>query len=264
MGPRDCSQLIGVVRLGGARPADSPPPWHPALKARTIALTSRHAAGLSPIAAPIDKAPTEPFCGAIRVDGAAATVLSGLAASSGGGDFGERLVERACTFFGREPTRASSAGFVPPAHLPATPVKADAHAGLRRLSSTSTVLPDGRTEWTYLPRGNSTSNAGRNRGEAPTIKKAPLCGAFVVRPRGLEPPRTIKSTRPSTLRVYQFRHRRWKGGQYSPGPECPGGPGRSAQWSRRVSIESVLEPRYSAEHMFDCLRIAELNEQGAD
>ena len=36
-----------------------------------------------------------------------------------------------------------------------------------------------------------------------------LSGAFPVRPRGLEPPRTIKSTRPSTLRVYQFRHRRW-------------------------------------------------------
>ena len=31
---------------------------------------------------------------------------------------------------------------------------------------------------------------------------------FSMRPRGLEPPRTIQSTRPSTLRVYQFRHRR--------------------------------------------------------
>ena len=38
----------------------------------------------------------------------------------------------------------------------------------------------------------------------------------MVRPRGLEPPRTIQSTRPSTLRVYQFRHRR-VGGQYSLG-----------------------------------------------
>ena len=38
----------------------------------------------------------------------------------------------------------------------------------------------------------------------------------VVRPRGLEPPRTNQSTRPSTLRVYQFRHRR-VGGEYSPG-----------------------------------------------
>jgi hypothetical protein len=47
------------------------------------------------------------------------------------------------------------------------------------------------------------------------MKKAPPSGAFPVRPRGLEPPRTIQSTRPSTLRVYQFRHRR-VGGQYSP------------------------------------------------
>jgi site-specific DNA recombinase len=30
----------------------------------------------------------------------------------------------------------------------------------------------------------------------------------LVRPSGLEPPRTVKSTRPSTLRVYQFRHGR--------------------------------------------------------
>ncbi len=33
-------------------------------------------------------------------------------------------------------------------------------------------------------------------------------GPSSVRPRGLEPPRPIRVTRPSTLRVYQFRHRR--------------------------------------------------------
>jgi hypothetical protein len=32
--------------------------------------------------------------------------------------------------------------------------------------------------------------------------------AFYMRSSGLEPPRTIRSTRPSTLRVYQFRHER--------------------------------------------------------
>ncbi len=37
---------------------------------------------------------------------------------------------------------------------------------------------------------------------------APSREASPVRPRGLEPPRTNQSTRPSTLRVYQFRHRR--------------------------------------------------------
>ena len=35
--------------------------------------------------------------------------------------------------------------------------------------------------------------------------------------------------------------------------------GSQARW-----IESVLSPRYSSEHMFDCLWIAERNEQGAD
>jgi hypothetical protein len=37
----------------------------------------------------------------------------------------------------------------------------------------------------------------------------------MVRPSGLEPPRTIQSTRPSTLRVYQFRHGRMRGAEYS-------------------------------------------------
>jgi hypothetical protein len=38
--------------------------------------------------------------------------------------------------------------------------------------------------------------------------------------------------------------------------------GRAA--SQHRAIESVQRPRYSSEHMFDCLRIADLNEQGAD
>ena len=49
----------------------------------------------------------------------------------------------------------------------------------------------------------------------PRTKKPRTCGAFSMRPRRLELPRTNRSTRPSTLRVYQFRHRR-VGGQYSP------------------------------------------------
>jgi hypothetical protein len=59
-------------------------------------------------------------------------------------------------------------------------------------------------------------------------QKAPSSGAFPVRPRGLEPPRTNQSTRPSTLRVYQFRHRR-VAGQYIPVP-----------WAL---LESVRRPR---------------------
>jgi site-specific DNA recombinase len=46
----------------------------------------------------------------------------------------------------------------------------------------------------------------------------------MVRPSGLEPPRRKFSTRPSTLRVYQFRHER-RGGEYSLGSLPPEGTG---------------------------------------
>ena len=49
---------------------------------------------------------------------------------------------------------------------------------------------------------------GGNLSPSGSPRKRMISGAFRVRPRGLEPPRTIQSTRPSTLRVYQFRHRR--------------------------------------------------------
>jgi Berberine and berberine like len=45
------------------------------------------------------------------------------------------------------------------------------------------------------------------RGRPETKKPRDLRG-FLMRRRGLEPPRAIQPTRPSTLRVYQFRHRR--------------------------------------------------------
>src|SRR5271154_538918 len=44
-----------------------------------------------------------------------------------------------------------------------------------------------------------------------------------MRPSGLEPPRRKFSTRPSTLRVYQFRHER-RAGEYSLGSPPPDGP----------------------------------------
>lgn len=47
-------------------------------------------------------------------------------------------------------------------------------------------------------------------------KRGGFSPASLVRPSGLEPPRTAKSTRPSTWRVYQFRHRREGDGEYSP------------------------------------------------
>ncbi len=49
----------------------------------------------------------------------------------------------------------------------------------------------------YSSRGNHA--LARNQARRAAIKKAPLCRAFPVRPRGLEPPRAIQPTRPSTL-----------------------------------------------------------------
>ena len=48
-----------------------------------------------------------------------------------------------------------------------------------------------------------------HRQPRPQVDENPaFAGLPEVRPRGLEPPRAIRPTRPSTLRVYQFRHRR--------------------------------------------------------
>jgi site-specific DNA recombinase len=60
----------------------------------------------------------------------------------------------------------------------------------------------------------------------------------LVRPSGLEPPRTVKSTRPSTLRVYQFRHGR-RGASIAPRCERSRAVGAPA-------LVSVLARRYSA------------------
>ena len=85
--------------------------------------------------------------------------------------------------------------------------------------------PEVAQRTSHLPNGAARDRATRTspsrhyrtalRGRKPALsllepenEKAPPRGAFPVRPRGLEPPRTNQSTRPSTLRVYQFRHRR--------------------------------------------------------
>jgi repressor LexA len=61
-----------------------------------------------------------------------------------------------------------------------------------------------------------------------------------MRPSGLEPPPGKPRTRPSTLRVYQFRHRR-SDGEYSPALRGRDRVGRLASVHRR---------RYSSEHTF--------------
>src|SRR5271155_185062 len=69
-------------------------------------------------------------------------------------------------------------------------------------------------------------------------EKSPATRAFSVRPSGLEPPRGNFPTRPSTLRVYQFRHGR-RGGEYSPGRWAGRGP-------LNPGLASVIWRRYSA------------------
>ena len=64
--------------------------------------------------------------------------------------------------------------------------------------------------------GNTPYSREGERQKEPNIRKALLSRAFPMRPSGLEPPRTVKSTRPSTLRVYQFRHGR-RGASIAPG-----------------------------------------------
>ena len=59
------------------------------------------------------------------------------------------------------------------------------------------------------PTPNIRGALVRPRGVSTNIKrKAPQMRGFPMRRRGLEPPPGTPRTRPSTLRVYQFRHRR--------------------------------------------------------
>ena len=70
---------------------------------------------------------------------------------------------------------------------------------------------------------------------------------ILVRSSGLEPPRAVKPTRPSTLRVYQFRHER-RGGEYSQRPvsRARGSSSPSCRLERRLrtKVASVRICRY--------------------
>lgn len=63
-----------------------------------------------------------------------------------------------------------------------------------------------------------------------------------MRPSGLEPPRTVKSTRPSTLRVYQFRHGR-RVGEYTRAVALDG-------WSEKPATCIRPQGTLHCEHMF--------------
>jgi hypothetical protein len=113
-----------VANLAALDVLDRPPPG-----VAGGALAREPALGrLSPVGAPIDESPSDAVGGPVRVDATTTTVPSGVGASGGGGDLGERLVERARRLLGRQPARTLPTVGMPPTHLPAAPVKPDAHA----------------------------------------------------------------------------------------------------------------------------------------
>jgi hypothetical protein len=121
-------------------------------------------------------------------------VASRVGAARGGGDLGECLVEGACRVFRAEATGTPTARCIPPADFAATLVEAHAHGNVQPVVTSAL--------WTYqvnvLSRDNSTSTPGQKPPSDLRQGKSPASGAFLMRPRGLEPPRTNQSTRPST------------------------------------------------------------------
>jgi hypothetical protein len=97
----------------------------------------------------------------------------------------------------------------------------DIAVGLKRLSPLIVARTCSRSRSFVMPRGGPSRRCGRTwyyRGATvaarrrlatlPEHEKAPVWRGLSMRWRGLEPPRPIQVTRPSTLRVYQFRHQR--------------------------------------------------------
>src|ERR1044072_3643024 len=64
---------------------------------------------------------------------------------------------------------------------------------------------------TGAPTGPRIARAASRRGSKKQ-KNPQLAGAFLMRLNGVEPSRVFPPTRPSTLRVYQFRHSRLREG----------------------------------------------------
>jgi site-specific DNA recombinase len=89
---------------------------------------------------------------------------------------------------------------------------AEPFAALRALHNAIHGLPDPAPAGS-VPADDGPETAPENaKGPQPARGRAPFrVGSnndILVRPSGLEPPRRTISTRPSTLRVYQFRHGR--------------------------------------------------------
>ena len=166
------------------------------------ALTRKAALrGLRAVTAAIHEPPPDGVGRAIGVDAAAASVTSGVGTPRAGGDLRDRVVERARR---EPPTETDALADGPPRPANALPSRPDATG--RSCVPTGCCQKVGThvgiCHVTTVPTPPDTNIRSLEN------EKSPACGAFPMRPRGLEPPRTNQSTRPSTLRVYQFRHRR--------------------------------------------------------
>src|SRR5215467_8570241 len=76
----------------------------------------------------------------------------------------------------------------------------------------------------------------------------PASGGFLMRLNGVEPSRPVRDTRPSTLRVYQFRHSRSRGDD----SRCLAIPG--------LLVADIRVGRYSCEQVFERFDIRQVEE----
>jgi hypothetical protein len=94
------------------------------------------------------------------------------------------------------------------------------------------VVSDWRTDWRTGP--------ARRFPTSPLHKvKTPDLRGFLMRLNGVEPSRPVRGTRPSTLRVYQFRHSR---GRKAILDVCA---------QEALSVAGVRVARYACEQMFE-------------
>lgn len=97
--------------------------------------------GLRAIAAPVDEAPAHTIAGPVRVDPAAASMPGRIGSAGAGGDLDQGFIEGASRFLGGKPTCPTAALGIPPPHLPASSVEADAHEYVQRVATAG--------RWTY-------------------------------------------------------------------------------------------------------------------
>ncbi len=97
--------------------------------------------GLSPVAATVYESPARTVASPVRVHTPTAPVAGGIGTAGGGGDLGERVVERSRSLLGREPAGTATPRCIAPADFPAPSVKARAHEYVQAVVA--------HARWTY-------------------------------------------------------------------------------------------------------------------